>query len=85
VVHGAAEAYQFDWSHGHFVIGGEEHIVKAAFLWLCHSRAFFLPAYPRESQETVFDARAFTVGRLLTGYRGRGPSRGRRRSWRPIG
>jgi transposase len=25
---------------------------------LCHSRAFFLVAYPRESQEMVFDAHA---------------------------
>jgi len=32
-----------------------------AHVRLCHSRAFFLAAYPRESQEMVFDshARAF--------------------------
>ena len=52
------EAYQFDWSHEHVLIGGEEQIVKVAHLRLCHSRAFFLVAYPRESQEMVFDAHA---------------------------
>jgi transposase len=52
------EAYQFDWSHEHVVIGGEEQVVKVAHLRLCHSRAFFLVAYPRESQEMVFDAHA---------------------------
>ena len=36
-------------------------MVKVAHVRLCHSRAFFLAAYPRESQEMVFDshARAF--------------------------
>jgi transposase len=52
------EAYQFDWSHEHVVIGGEEQVVKVAHLRLCYSRAFFLVAYPRESQEMVFDAHA---------------------------
>jgi transposase len=39
------EAYQFDWSH----------------VRLCHSRMLFVRAYPRETQEMVFDAhdRAF--------------------------
>jgi transposase len=56
------EAYQFDWSHEHVVLGGVEQVVKVGHLRLCHSRAFFLVAYPRESQEMVFDAhaRAFT-------------------------
>ena len=55
------EAYQFDWSHEHVVLGGVEQVVKVGHLRLCHSRAFFLVAYPRESQEMVFDshARAF--------------------------
>jgi len=54
----AGEAYQFDWSHEHVELGGEEQVVKVAHLRLCHSRAFFLVAYPRESQEMVFDAHA---------------------------
>jgi transposase len=56
-----AEAYQFDWSHEHVELGGVDQVVKVAHVRLCFSRAFFLAAYPRESQEMVFDAhgRAF--------------------------
>jgi len=55
------EAYQFDWSHEYIVIAGVTTKVKVAHLRLCHSRMPFLRAYPRESQEMVFDAhdRAF--------------------------
>ena len=52
------EAYQFDWSHEVVEIAGEDCIVKVAHVRLCHSRAFCLVAYPRESQEMVFDAHA---------------------------
>jgi transposase len=52
------EAYQFDFSHEHVELGGIEQVVKVAHTRLCHSRAFFLVAYPRESQEMVFDAHA---------------------------
>ena len=52
------EAYQFDFSHEHVELGGIDQVVKLAHLRLCHSRAFFLVAYPRESQEMVFDAHA---------------------------
>jgi transposase len=54
----AAEAYQFDWSHEHVEVGGVDQVVKVAHVRLCYSRAFFLVAYPRESQEMVFDAHA---------------------------
>jgi transposase len=54
----AGEAYQFDWSHEHVELDGVEQVVKVAHVRLCHSRAFFLVAYPRESQEMVFDAHA---------------------------
>jgi transposase len=50
------EAYQFDWSHEVVVIGGIAMTVKVAHLRLCHSRMLFVRAYPRESQEMVFDA-----------------------------
>jgi transposase len=30
--------------------------VKAAHMRLCHSRMFFVRAYPRETREMVFDA-----------------------------
>ena len=55
------EAYQFDWSHEVVVLGGTTVKVKVAHVRLCHSRMPFVRAYPRESQEMVFDAhdRAF--------------------------
>jgi transposase len=55
------EAYQFDWSHEVVVLNGATVTVKAAHMRLCHSRMLFVRAYPRETQEMVFDAhdRAF--------------------------
>ena len=55
------EAYQFDWSHEVVLINGVTNKIKVAHVRLCHSRMFFVRAYPRESQEMVFDAhdRAF--------------------------
>ena len=55
------EAYQFDWSHEIVLIAGATVTVKVAHVRLCHSRMLFVRAYPRESQEMVFDAhdRAF--------------------------
>lgn len=55
------EAYQFDWSHEIVLLNGTTATVKVAHLRLCHSRMFFVRAYPRETQEMVFDAhdRAF--------------------------
>ena len=59
------EAYQFDWSHEIVVIDGATTTVKVAHVRLCHSRMLFVRAYPRESQEMVFDAhdRAFAFFR----------------------
>jgi transposase len=55
------EAYQFDWSHEIVLIAGVTSTVKVAHVRLCHSRMMFVRAYPRETQEMVFDAhdRAF--------------------------
>jgi transposase len=50
------EAYQFDWSHEVVLINGTTVIVKVAHVRLCHSRMPFVRAYPRETQEMVFDA-----------------------------
>jgi transposase len=50
------EAYQFDWSHEIVVLAGVTTKVKVAQVRLCHSRMPFVRAYPRESQEMVFDA-----------------------------
>jgi transposase len=55
------DAYQFDWSHEIVLINGVTVTVKVAHIRLCHSRMMFVRAYPRETQEMVFDAhdRAF--------------------------
>ena len=50
------EAYQFDWSHEIVLIGGTTVTIKVAHMRLCHSRMPFVRAYPRETQEMVFDA-----------------------------
>lgn len=65
------EAYQFDWSHEIVVLSGVTVTVKVAHVRLCHSRMLFARAYPRETQEMVFDAhdRAFA---LFKGTCGRG-------------
>ena len=55
------EAYQFDWSHEIVILDGATVTVKVAHVRLSHSRMLFVRAYPRETQEMVFDAhdRAF--------------------------
>src|ERR1700685_2666917 len=57
------EAYQFDWSHEVVLLNGVTVTVKVAHVRLCHSRMLFVYAYPRETQEMVFDAhdRAFAL------------------------
>jgi transposase len=52
------EAYQFDWSHEVVLINGTTVTVKVAHVRLCHSRMLVVRAYPRETQEMVFDAHA---------------------------
>lgn len=55
------EAFQFDWSTEHLVIGGIWRQLQVAHTKLCASRAFLLVAYPSQGQEMLFDAhtRAF--------------------------
>jgi transposase len=50
------EAYQFDWSQEVVLLGGATTTIKVAHVRLCHSRMPFVRAYPRETQEMVFDA-----------------------------
>src|SRR6476469_160353 len=52
------EAYQFDWSHEIVLLSGAAVTIKVAHVRLCHSRMLFVRAYPRETQEMVFDAHA---------------------------
>ena len=51
----SGEAYQFDWSHEVVLLNGVTVIVKVAHVRLCHSRMLFVRAYPRETQEMVFE------------------------------
>lgn len=55
------EVCQFDWSHEHVELGGVPQTIKVAHFRLTFSRQMFVVAYPRETQEMVFDAhnRAF--------------------------
>ena len=76
LVFALGEAYQFDWGHEIVVMGGVTTTVKVAHVRLCHSRMMFVRAYPRESQEMVFDARSGV--RVLQGrLRARGTRRKR--------
>jgi transposase len=65
------EACQFDWSHEAVHINNTTVVVKVVHVRLCHSWMFFVRAYPRETQEMVFDAhdRAFA---FFKGTRTRG-------------
>ncbi|EOR72992.1 putative transposase, partial [Yersinia enterocolitica subsp. palearctica YE-150] len=44
----AADAYQFDWSFETVKLNGLLVKLKVAHFRLCHSRAFFIRAYPNE-------------------------------------
>jgi transposase len=50
------EAFQFDWSEEHLLIGGVWRKLQAAHLKLCHSRTFVIQAYPTQGHEMLFDA-----------------------------
>jgi transposase len=69
LVFAPGEAYQFDWSHEIVVLGGVTTTAKVAHMRLCHSRMPFVRAYPRETQEMVFDShnRAFAFYRGACG------------------
>src|SRR3546814_7803688 len=60
------EAYQFDWSHEDVEIAGKPMRVKVAHARLCASRTPYVRAYPRESQEMLFDAHARALDRKST-------------------
>ena len=50
------EAFQFDWSEEHLVIGGVWCKILASHLKFCASRAFVVQAYPTQGHEMLFDA-----------------------------
>ena len=53
---GPGQAFQFDWSEDQAELDGVTVKVNLAQIRLCHSRLFLVQAYPRQSQEMVFDA-----------------------------
>jgi transposase len=63
---GWGEAFQFDWSEKHLVIGGIWRKIQLAHMKLCASRAFWLVAYPNQGHEMLFDAHT----RCLSGLGG---------------
>lgn len=65
------EAFQFDWSEEHLVIGGVWRKIMAAHLKLCCSRAFVVQAYPTQGHEMLFAAHA-TAFTALEGITRRG-------------
>jgi transposase len=56
LVFAPGEAFQFDWSEDWAVIDGERVKLQVAHFKLCHSRAFWLRAYPLQTHEMLFDA-----------------------------
>jgi transposase len=64
------EAFQFDWSEESLMIGGIHRKIQVAHTKLCASRAFYLSAYPTQTQEMLYDAhtKAFAA---LGGYQAR--------------
>ena len=56
------DAYQFDWSTESIKIAGVVQKSQIAHFRLCHSRAFFVRAYPNQKMEMLMDAHnhAFT-------------------------
>jgi len=48
------------------LVSGVTVTVKVAHMRLCHSRMMFCRAYPRETQEMVFDAHWYLCTVILT-------------------
>lgn len=62
LVFAPGEAYQFDWSLEVVLIDGVTVTVKVAHVRLCHSRMFFVRAYP--PVEMITGSVAFPTRRL---------------------
>ena len=65
------EAFQFDWSEDHAVLGGERTKLQVAHIKLSHSRAFLVRAYLLQTHEMLFDAHWHGF-RVFGGVPGRG-------------
>lgn len=56
LVYYAGDAFQFDWGEMPAYIGKEIKVVYFAVIQLCHSRHFYVRAYPCQKQEMMLDA-----------------------------
>ncbi|HLM39879.1 MAG TPA: IS21 family transposase [Microvirga sp.] len=65
------EAFQFDWSEDHAILGGERTKLQVAHIKLSHSRAFLVRAYLLQTHEMLFDAHWHGF-RVFGGVPGRG-------------
>ena len=65
------EAFQFDWSEDHAVIGGARVKLQLAHVKLSYSRAFTVRAYLLQTHEMLFDAHTHAF-RVLGGVPRRG-------------
>lgn len=65
------EAFQFDWSEDHAVIGGARVKLQVAHTKLSYSRAFIIRAYRLQTHEMLFDAHNHAF-RVLGGVPRRG-------------
>jgi transposase len=65
------EAFQFDWSEDHAILGGERTKLQVAHMKFSHSRAFLVRAYLLQTHEMLFDAHWHGF-RVLGGVPGRG-------------
>ncbi|NNF76998.1 MAG: IS21 family transposase [Rhizobiales bacterium] len=71
LVFAPGEAFQFDWSEDFVRIGPRAVKLQVAHFKLCHSRAFYLRAYPLQTHEMLFDAHNHAF-RVLGGVPERG-------------
>ena len=55
----APKAFQFDWSEEGLLVGGLFYKAQVSHMKLCASRAFWLVAYPTQTNEMLFDAYLF--------------------------
>ena len=65
------EAFQFDWSEDWIRIRRKSIKLQMVHFKLCHSRAFFVRAYPLQTHEMLFDAHNHAF-RVLGGVSERG-------------
>jgi len=64
--YGPGEAFQFDWGEVMVYISGKLVKVYIGIVVLCHSRHFFVRAYPCQKQELMLDIRKRHINPILS-------------------